>query len=353
MTVPGEGDSGGPWAAPVVRRGHDYDDFTPGQRFDHHFGRTIFETDNVLFTTLTLHFNPMYFNAEVAKARGYAATPVNPLLILGTVVSLSVEDLSEHSEAFLGVDEVVFHKPIYPGDTLSAHSVVLEKRRSKSRPAFGVVSWHTEARDQRHETVISFRRANLFRLEAGEELPLAAAPVERAQSTSTAPAAGSGAPQPPERTGSLRLEGALYFEDFRVGQRMRHGRGKTVTEMDNVLLSNLMLNTADGHFDAHQASRSAFGERMVFGGVIAGIVVGLSAAETAEAALRELRLDAMRFAKPVFHGDTLYAVSEVLEAASHVDGEAGIVRFRHVGLNQRDELVFECERSVLVARRPG
>ncbi len=151
--------------APLTRRGHSFSDFQVGQVYEHHWGRTLTETDNVLFTSLTLHFNPLYFNAETARRRGQDRCPLNPLLILGTAVSLSVEDLSEASEAFLGLDDVRFLKPLYGGDTLSARSTVLEARPSSSRPGQGVVSWLTEGFDQRGELVLSFRRANLFQLE--------------------------------------------------------------------------------------------------------------------------------------------------------------------------------------------
>jgi 2-methylfumaryl-CoA hydratase len=343
-------DDGAPkWVS--VRRGRSYENFTEGQSFEHHWGRTLSETDNLLFTTLTLHFNPTYFNVEVARARGYDRIPVNPLLVLGTAISLSVEDLSELSEAFLGIDDVVFHQPFYPGDTLSARSEVAGKRRSKSRPGFGVVSWRTEGRDQRGSTKVSFRRANLFRVDDGDELHLRQDQEGGADVSAGSAVAADGA-QEQARLRTMFVRDPLYFEDFQVGQRIRHARGKTVTEMDNVLLSNLMLNTADGHFNQHTASVSSFGERMVFGGVIAGLVIGLSAAETGESAVRELGLDKMRFRLPVFHGDTLYAASEVLELASSPSG-GGRVGFHHWGFNQRGEVVFECDRSVIIAARPG
>ncbi len=340
----------GPAPFVAMRHGQRYDDFTVGQRFEHHWGRTLFESDNLLFTTLTLHFNPMYFNVEVARRRGYDAIPVNPLLTLGTVISLSVEDLSELSEAFLGIDDVVFHEALLVGDTVYAHSEVLEKRRSNSRPGFGVVSWRTEGRDQRGRTVVSFRRANLFRVDTGHELRLGAG-TELGDEPGSRAAGLAGLFDPASPSDEVPVRGPLYFEDFAAGQRLRHTRGKTVTEMDNVLLSNLMLNTADGHFDQHAASQSAFGERMVFGGVIAGFVIGLSTSETGETALRELSLDKVRFLRPVLHGDTLYAASEVREATAGPEGADGRVSFHHWGVNQRGELVFECDRSVLLASR--
>ncbi len=142
-----------------------------------------------------------------------------------------------------------------------------------------------------------------------------------------------------------------YFEDFAAGDVYEHARGKTMTEMDNVLITNLVMNTAQGHFNEHQMSRSPMGHRIVFGGITASFIVGLAMQDTGENALAELTLDKVRFRTPVFHGDTLYAFTEVLETKEAARPDAGEVLFRHVGLNQDQKVVFEGERRVLVKRR--
>jgi acyl dehydratase len=144
---------------PLVPKGRGFEDFEEGQVFEHHWGRTLNEGDNSLFTTLALRFTPLYFNAEYARA--HPGVVIDPLLVLCTVVGLSVEDLSEGGGPFLGVEEVEFHRPAYPGDTLTARSEVVVRRESESRPAFGIVTWRTEGRNQRGEVVISYRRTNL------------------------------------------------------------------------------------------------------------------------------------------------------------------------------------------------
>ncbi|MBB1603723.1 MaoC family dehydratase [Variovorax sp. UMC13] len=145
-----------------------------------------------------------------------------------------------------------------------------------------------------------------------------------------------------------------YFEDFEVGALVRHARGKTVTEMDNVLITHMVMNTAEGHFNEHamqQDARGIFAQRVVFGGINLSMVLGLAAQDTAEQCLTELALDKIRLSHPVFHGDTLYAFSEVLERRDAERPDAGIVRFRHYGLNQDDKLCVEAERTVLLKRK--
>jgi acyl dehydratase len=142
-----------------------------------------------------------------------------------------------------------------------------------------------------------------------------------------------------------------YFEDFAVGARYEHARGKTVTEMDGVLITNLVMNTAQGHFNEDAMSRGTMGQRIVFGGVTAAMVIGLAMQDTGEQALAELALSGIRFRIPVHHGDTLYAFSEVLETRDSDRPDAGIVRFAHRGVNQEGKTVFDGERTVLLKRR--
>jgi itaconyl-CoA hydratase len=137
-----------------------------------------------------------------------------------------------------------------------------------------------------------------------------------------------------------------YFEDFTVGSCVEHPRGKTIGEIDNVLITNMVMNTAQAHFNEHRTGR-----RVVFGGITASMVIGLAMEDTGENAIAELGLDRVRFRNPVFHGDTLYALSEVLEAIPLERPDAGEVRFRHVGFNQDGAIVFEGERRVLIRRR--
>lgn len=141
-----------------------------------------------------------------------------------------------------------------------------------------------------------------------------------------------------------------YFENFTVGQVFEHARGKTVTEMDNVLLTHLVMNTAQGHFNEDRMRGTEFGRRIVFGGITAAIVIGLASQDTGENALDELGMDGIRFPAPVFHGDTLYAFTEVLATEDADRDDAGIVTFRHWGANDRDQIVFEGTRRVLLKR---
>lgn len=144
---------------------------------------------------------------------------------------------------------------------------------------------------------------------------------------------------------------ANYFEDFAVGDVYEHARGRTVTETDNVMITLLVMNTAQGHFNEDRMAQSPFKHRINFGGITASFIIGLAAEDTAEQALQELGLNKIRFSNPVYHGDTLYAYSEVLDKQDGDRPDAGVVTFRHVGINQNKTVVFTGERRVLIKRR--
>ena len=142
-----------------------------------------------------------------------------------------------------------------------------------------------------------------------------------------------------------------YFEDFTVGDRIKHARGTTVGELENQMLTKLVMNTAQAHFNEHAMRDTRFGQRLVFGLVTGSIVMGLATQDIAENAVAELRLDKLRFTAPVFHGDTLYAYSEVLSKTEVEGDDAGEVTFKHWGVNQNGKVVFEGERTILIKRR--
>jgi len=147
-----------------------------------------------------------------------------------------------------------------------------------------------------------------------------------------------------------------YFEDFEPGQLFRHARGKTMCEQDNVGITLMVLNTAEAHFNEDVMQKNAMGRagwdrRVQFGGATIAMVIGLAMQDTGENALAELSIDKIRLKAPVFHGDTLYAYTEVLSKEDAERPDAGIVTFKHWGVNQNDAVVFEGERRVLLKRK--
>jgi len=145
-----------------IEHGHYFEDFQVGHVFKHHWGRTITDGDNSFFTSITMNFNPIYFNRVYAQSLGFKGVVVNHMLVMNVVFGLSVEDLSERAIAHLGYEQMKFGEIVYPGDTITSESVVLSKRDT-SRPDRGVVKFRTTGHNHRGDKVLEYERPVLIR----------------------------------------------------------------------------------------------------------------------------------------------------------------------------------------------
>ena len=147
----------------------------------------------------------------------------------------------------------------------------------------------------------------------------------------------------------------MWFEEFEVGQVVRHALTRTVTEADNVLFTTMTMNPQPLHLDAEFAKSTEFGQPLVNSLFTLGLVVGISVHETTlGTTVANLGFTSIEFPAPVFHGDTIHVETEVLStrASSSRPGQ-GIVEMEHRGYNQRDVLVARARRSALMKGRPA
>ncbi|HZZ52187.1 MAG TPA: MaoC family dehydratase [Pseudonocardia sp.] len=145
----------------------------------------------------------------------------------------------------------------------------------------------------------------------------------------------------------------LYYEEFEPGQVIDHVNRRTVTEADNMLFSTMTLNLAPLHLDAEYSKNSIYGQRLVNSLFILGLIAGISVPETTQGTtLGNLGFKEIKFPKPVFHGDTIHVRTEIVDKRiSKSRDDSGIVTFRHLGLNQRDEIVCDAVRVGLMMTR--
>jgi acyl dehydratase len=146
-----------------------------------------------------------------------------------------------------------------------------------------------------------------------------------------------------------------YFEQWSVGDHIRHEVRRTVTETDNLLFSTMTHNPQPLHIDAEYAAKSEFGRIVVNGTFTFALMVGLSVSDTTLGTLiANLGYDKVVMPAPVFIGDTMHAETMVVETrASRSRPNAGIVTFRHELVNQRDGIVCQCLRMALIRRAPA
>ena len=139
-----------------------YEDFTPGDVFEHRPGRTVLDVDNTYFTLLTLNIQQVHFDAAYAARTEWKRMLVDSTFTLALLTGMSVRTVSAKVVANLGWDKVKATRPVFAGDTLYAETTILSKRESRSRPTQGIVTVSTRGINQDGEEVMSFERTMLL-----------------------------------------------------------------------------------------------------------------------------------------------------------------------------------------------
>lgn len=144
-------------------RGMWFEELEEGQVIRHTTTRTVTESDNVMFTCLTMNPQPLHLDAEFASATEFGQRLVNSLFTLGLVVGLSVPELTLGTTvANLGFGEIRFPAPVFHGDTIHVETEVVSLRPSRSRPGQGVAEFEHRGANQHDEVVVVARRSALM-----------------------------------------------------------------------------------------------------------------------------------------------------------------------------------------------
>jgi len=157
-------------------------------------------------------------------------------------------------------------------------------------------------------------------------------------------------------TAKRHKRGGIYFDDFADGQLFEHRYYRTVTQMDNMLFSNMTLNPQPLHIDRHFCEQETeWGQPLMNSLFTLGLMIGMSVSDiTTGTTIANLGMSEVRFPHPVFDGDTLHATTEVAgKRISKSRTGAGIVELIHRCYNQDDKLVAECRRSAFIVMRPA
>ena len=142
-----------------------FEEFHEGQVFEHAMSRTVTETDNILFTTLTMNPQPLHLDAEFAKTTEFGRPLVNSIFTLGLLIGMTVGETTLGTTiANLGMTEVKFPHPLFEGDTVHSTTEVLSKRESKSRPKAGIVDLLHRAYNQDNKLIAECRRQAYMRM---------------------------------------------------------------------------------------------------------------------------------------------------------------------------------------------
>lgn len=145
-----------------------------------------------------------------------------------------------------------------------------------------------------------------------------------------------------------------FLEEFQPGQVIKHWPGRTLRESDDTWFTLMTMNTNPIHFDDHYASQLPHGKCLMNGTLVFAVAVGMSVRDVSQGALANLDYEHIRHTAPTFHGDTIYAETEILEVTpSKTKSDRGVLYLETRAFNQRNEQVLVFRRHVLIPRRPA
>ena len=157
-------------------------------------------------------------------------------------------------------------------------------------------------------------------------------------------------------TAALHPRGGMYFDDFTVGALYEHRLRRTVTQMDNMLFSNMTLNPQPLHIDAHFcATETEWGKPLMNSLFTLGLMIGMSVNDlTVGTTIANLGMSSVKFPHPLFEGDTVHSSTLIIsKRESKSRPAAGILEFHHRAYNQDGKLVAECLRNAFMNKRPA
>ncbi len=309
--------------------GRFFEDFRIDETIVHATPRTVTDGDAALYIALYGSRFAVPSADSFARAIGYPARPIDDLLVFHIVFGKTVPDISLNAVANLGYADCRFLKPVFAGDTLSAVSQVIGLKENSNRKT-GIVYVRSRGTNQRGETVLDYVRWVMVRkrdesarpaVEHVPDLPAAVAPANL----------GAACPMIDGQAYDLALAGSPHrFGDYRPGERIDHVDGMTVEEAEHQIATRLYQNTARVHFDAVAAKETRFGRRLIYGGHVISLARALSFNGLGNA-FHVAAINGGRHASPLFAGDTVFAWSEVKEAAD-LPGrqDVGALRLRTV-----------------------
>jgi 2-methylfumaryl-CoA hydratase len=291
--------------------GNFFEDFHIGQKIAHPTPRTLTHGDQAVYQALYGSRFALQSSDTFAQGCGLPRSPLDDLLVFHTVFGKSVPDISLNAVANLGYAQGRFLRPVYAGETLSAHSEIIGLKENSNRQT-GVVYVHTQGMNEKNEGVLSYVRWVMVRKRDPEASVPAAVVPKLAESVAVAdlhvsPKMNFDTLFETEQSGSKHL-----WDDYAVGEKIDHADGVTVEEAEHMMATRLYQNTARVHFNQFTEGQGRFGRRLIYGGHVISLARAISFNGLANA-LTIVGINGGRHVNPLFAGDTVFAWSQVLD----------------------------------------
>jgi len=315
------------------------EEYVPGQVFVHPRGYTFSQAQIDNFSRTYMQCNPLHLDLEYAKAHGFREILASSQMVFNIVLSLGVQNDSEKVIANLGYYNAQFLTPVYPGDTIRAMTMVIDrKERGADKP--GIATIRTLGLNQHNQVVLQYER-KLMVAYRGDRLP-------------TTPLAESETHEFPwQENATTNLPSGLssilgqvpatvtgwntYANDFKAGDIIVHNNGRTITE-EHFALTYQVGNTHPLHYDqifSQSLSGKMSGNPIVYGGLVYAWLEGLASRDITENAIWELGFTEGYHTQPAIAGDTVSAISHILnveDAPGELSGKANIVTLQFIGV---------------------
>ena len=358
------------------------EEFVPGNVFAHPRGFTFLPSQMEAFARTYLQCNPLYLNAEYARAHGFADLVASPQMVFNVVLSLGVQNDSEKAMANLGYYDAQFLQPVYPTDTIRAFTKVMDRKdRGAGKP--GIATIRTLGVNQHGAVVLQYERKIMVagRGDRPATTPLPTGPMAEFPWVEEACVS---LPDFPASTPSRLTGPNSWFEDFSVGEIIVHANGRTITD-EHLALTYAVGNTHPLHFDrvfSTGLSGKMSGDPIVYGGLVFAWLEGLASRDVSENSVWEMGFTEGYHTQPATTGDTVAALSRVLaieDAPGELAARFGVVTFQLIGVknisaaqalsthgedlfikeNDKKDLgkekvgdkIFEIERRLLIKKR--
>ena len=314
--------------------GNFFEDFSVGQVIAHATPRTVTEADCVLYTGLYGPRFAVQSSAAFARAIGYPGAPVDDLLVFHIVFGKTVPDISLNAVANLGYADCRFLEPVYPGTSLYATSEVIGLKQN-SNGKTGVVYVRSRGFRDDGTCVLEYVRWVMVR-KRDPENPAPETIVPELPPVVAASQLGRALPEIDPSGWNDALAGSPFrFGDYAVGERIDHVDGMTVEEAEHQIATRTYQNTARVHFNQFTEGKGRFGRRLMYGGHVISLARALSF-NGLQNAFHVAAINGGRHVAPCFAGDTVFAWSEVLEAAEVPNRQGwGALRLRLVAAKNR------------------
>ena len=330
--------------------GNYFEDFKLGQVIRHATPRTVGDGDRALYAALYGSRFAVQSADTFAKAIGYPSAPLDDLLVFHIVFGKTVPDISLNAIANLGYAECRFLRPVFAGDTLSATSEIIGLKEN-SNGKTGTVYLRTRGENQHGDIVLSYVRWVMVRKRDEAAIPPPVT-IPALRKSVEAGELGAALPTLDMALWDDALAGSsLRLSAYAVGEKIDHGDGMTVEEAEHMLATRLYQNTARVHFNQFAEAQGRFGKRLIYGGHVISLARALSFNGLGNA-FHIAAINGGRHVAPLFAGGTVFAWSEILDAAP-LAGRDGLGALRVLTRATRDLPCFEFPTAEGSPDKPG